>query len=89
MLSDPLLILSLVLLVVVLVLAVALVRALSRQRSALDDATASLAGRLDEARPFLRRAFQLSPDLADFATDDTDLTALRTELQELAKPASG
>lgn len=47
MLSDPLLILSLALLVVVLVLAVALVRALSRQRSALDDATASLAGRLD------------------------------------------
>ena len=49
----------------------------------------ALAGRLDEARPFLRRAFQLSPDLAEFATEDTDLTALRGELKELAKPASG
>ena len=35
----------------------------------------SLAGRLDEARPLLRDAFRLRPDLAEFALEDTDLTA--------------
>lgn len=47
----------------------------------------ALAGRLDEARPFLRQAFELSPDLLEFSKDDSDLTALRDELEELAKPA--
>jgi tetratricopeptide (TPR) repeat protein len=47
----------------------------------------ALAGRIDEARPLLRRAFQLNPELADFATQDTDLTALREELGELAGKA--
>jgi hypothetical protein len=44
----------------------------------------ALAGRLDEARPLLRDAFRLRPDLAEFARQDTDLTALRSELAELA-----
>jgi hypothetical protein len=44
----------------------------------------ALAGRLDEARALLRRAFQLNPELADWAKEDTDLTALRDELPELA-----
>ena len=49
----------------------------------------ALAGRLDEARPFLRRAFGLSPDLVQFSMDDSDLTALRDELEDLGKPAPG
>ncbi|HKO33492.1 MAG TPA: hypothetical protein VJY85_07080 [Candidatus Limnocylindria bacterium] len=44
----------------------------------------ALAGRLDEARPLLRRAFELNPELAEWAKQDTDLTALRGELEELA-----
>jgi hypothetical protein len=44
----------------------------------------ALAGRLDEARPLLRDAFRLQPDLADWARQDPDLTALRGELEELA-----
>ena len=44
----------------------------------------ALAGRLDEARPLLRRAFQLNPELADWAKQDTDLAALRDDLEELA-----
>jgi hypothetical protein len=49
----------------------------------------ALAGRLDDARPLLREAFQLRPDLAEFSLGDTDLTALRDELQGLAAaPAS-
>ena len=47
----------------------------------------SLAGRLDEARPFLRRAFALRPDLVEFSKEDSDLTPLRDELDELGKPA--
>lgn len=49
----------------------------------------ALAGRLDEARPLLRRAFSLRPDLAEFAKQDTDLTALRDELPDLATSAAG
>jgi hypothetical protein len=49
----------------------------------------AMAGRLDEARPFLRRAFGLRPDLSEYAKDDTDLTALRDELGELAGQAAG
>jgi hypothetical protein len=44
----------------------------------------ALGGRLDEARPLLRQAFQMRPDLAEFSLGDTDLTALRGELEELA-----
>jgi hypothetical protein len=47
----------------------------------------ALAGNLDAARPLLRRAFGLDPELADFAREDTDLTALREELAELAGQA--
>jgi hypothetical protein len=47
----------------------------------------ALAGDLDAARPLLRRAFKLDPELATFATGDTDLTALRGELDELARTA--
>ncbi len=47
----------------------------------------ALAGRLDDARPLLRRAFQLNPELADWARQDTDLTALRDELDELTAKA--
>jgi hypothetical protein len=49
----------------------------------------ALSGRLDAARPLLRKAFRLSPDLATFALEDTDLTALRGELEALAAPAAG
>jgi hypothetical protein len=49
----------------------------------------ALGGRLDEARPLLRRAFQMRPDLAKFSLGDTDLTALRGELEALASPAPG
>jgi hypothetical protein len=47
----------------------------------------ALAGNLDAARPLLRRAFKLDPELASWAKEDTDLTALRDELEELAGPA--
>ena len=43
----------------------------------------SVAGRLDRARPLLRTAFQLRPDLADFALEDPDLAPLREELPAL------
>ncbi len=43
----------------------------------------SVAGRLDRARPLLRTAFQLRPDLADFALEDPDLAALREEVPTL------
>ena len=43
----------------------------------------SIAGRLDRARPLLRTAFKLRPDLADFALEDPDLTPLRYELPTL------
>lgn len=44
----------------------------------------AVAGRLDRARPPLREAFRLRPDLADFAKEDPDLVALRDEFTELA-----
>jgi hypothetical protein len=47
----------------------------------------ALGGRLDEARALLREAFQLRPDLAAYSLEDTDLTALRGELESLAQPA--
>jgi hypothetical protein len=47
----------------------------------------ALGGRLDEARPLLREAFQMRPDLTEFSLTDTDLTALRGELESLAVPA--
>ncbi len=43
----------------------------------------SIAGRLDRARPLLRTAFRLRPDLAEFAKGDPDLAALRNELSTL------
>jgi hypothetical protein len=43
----------------------------------------AIAGRLDRARPLLRMAFQLRPDLAEFAKEDPDLVELRAELGEL------
>jgi hypothetical protein len=48
----------------------------------------ALGGRLDEARALLREAFQLRPDLAEYSLEDTDLTALRGELEALAQPTS-
>jgi hypothetical protein len=44
----------------------------------------ALRGRLDQARPLLRDAFRKRPDLAEFALEDSDLTALHGELSELA-----
>lgn len=44
----------------------------------------ALAGRLDRARPLLRVAFGLRPDLGEFATQDPDLVELRDELPSLA-----
>jgi hypothetical protein len=44
----------------------------------------ALAGRLDRARPLLRMAFGLRPDLAEFAKEDPDLVELRDELETLA-----
>jgi hypothetical protein len=44
----------------------------------------ALAGRLDRARPLLRLAFPLRPDLADFAKQDPDLVELRDELPTIA-----
>jgi hypothetical protein len=49
----------------------------------------ALGGRLDEARPLLRQAFQMRSDLAEFSLTDTDLTPLSDELEELAAPAPG
>lgn len=46
----------------------------------------ALAGRLEEARPLLREAFMLRPDLAEFALEDSDLAALRGEIDSLAAP---
>jgi hypothetical protein len=43
----------------------------------------SVAGRLDRARPLLRAAFRLRPDLAEFALEDPDLVPLRDELPTL------
>lgn len=40
----------------------------------------AVAGRLDRARPLLRTAFQLRPDLAEFAKEDPDLVERRPEL---------
>ena len=40
----------------------------------------AVAGRLDRARPLLRAAFKLRPDLAEFAKEDPDLVELREEL---------
>jgi len=40
----------------------------------------AVAGRLDRARPLLRTAFTLRPDLAEFAREDPDLVELREEL---------
>src|SRR4029453_1085891 len=45
----------------------------------------ALAGRLDEARALLRVALSAEKDLREFAPEDSDLTALRDELPELAK----
>ena len=44
----------------------------------------AVGGRLERARPFLRDAFRLRPDLAEFANGDPDLVALRDELGALA-----
>jgi hypothetical protein len=41
----------------------------------------SVAGRLDRARPLLHVAFELRPDLAEFAKGDPDLLPLRDELR--------
>jgi hypothetical protein len=40
----------------------------------------AVAGRLDRARPLLRTAVTLRPDLAEFAKEDPDLVELREEL---------
>jgi len=44
----------------------------------------ALAGRLDEARGLLPEAFNLRPDLVEWAQQDSDLEALRDELAVLA-----
>jgi len=44
----------------------------------------AIAGRLDPARPLLRDAFRLRPDLAEFAKEDPDLVELRDELGALS-----
>lgn len=48
----------------------------------------AVAGRLDRARPLLRDAFRLRPDLAEYAEGDSDLAALSGELDELAGSAT-
>lgn len=45
------------------------------------------AGRVDRARPLLRVAFGLRPDLAEFAKEDPDLVTLRQGLTALAGTA--
>jgi len=47
----------------------------------------AVSGRLERARPLLRAAFAIRPDLAEFAKEDPDLVQLRDELSQLA--ASG
>jgi hypothetical protein len=47
----------------------------------------AVADRLDRARPLLRQAFPLRPDLAEFARQDPDLVELRDELPSLAEGA--
>lgn len=44
----------------------------------------AIAGRLDRARPLLRIAFGLRPDLGEFAQEDPDLIELHDELPTLA-----
>jgi hypothetical protein len=44
----------------------------------------AVAGRLDRARPLLRTAFRVRPDLAEFARNDPDLVQLREELGVLS-----
>ena len=44
----------------------------------------ALAGRPDDARPLLRDAFRLSPDLVDYGRTDEDLVSLADELDDLA-----
>lgn len=44
----------------------------------------AIAGRLDRARPLLRIAFGLRPDLGEFAKEDPDLIELHDELPTLA-----
>lgn len=43
----------------------------------------AVAGRLDRARPLLRVAFRLRPDLAEFAKEDPDLIEVREDLPSL------
>jgi hypothetical protein len=43
----------------------------------------ALAGRLERARPLLRAAFGIRPDLAEYAKQDPDLVDLRDELEAL------
>lgn len=47
----------------------------------------AVAGRLERAKPLLRSAFGIRPDLAEFAKNDPDLVALRDGLGELMGPA--
>jgi hypothetical protein len=44
----------------------------------------SMAGRDDRARPLLREAFALRPELLEWARQDSDLTSLHAELDALA-----
>lgn len=44
----------------------------------------ALRGQLDEARPLLREAFSLSPELIEWSRQDDDLQAMRDELGALA-----
>ena len=44
----------------------------------------ALGGRLDDARRLLRDAFKRRPDLLEWARDDSDVAALRSELDTLA-----
>jgi hypothetical protein len=44
----------------------------------------ALAGRTDRARPLLREAFGLRPDLLEWARQDSDLEGMRTELDALS-----
>ena len=46
----------------------------------------AVAGRLERARPLLRAAFGIRPDLAEFARGDPDLVALRDELGQPSAP---
>jgi hypothetical protein len=43
----------------------------------------AIAGHLERARPLLREAFRLRPDLAAFPNQDPDLAELRGELSSL------